>query len=350
MNRVLDSDLINIAGQDIEWEKLRDKTVMVTGASGMVGSYLVRTMLKLNKKDNLNIHIVCVVRNVKKIGEDVRLDNNAEILLHDVTKPIEYSGKIDYIIHAASPASPLIMRDDPVGTIATNVLGTFNTLELARQKNASGYMFISSREIYGQPSDNQEFFQEDTYGFVDPLDPRSCYPEGKKASETMCASFQAQYGLNTKIARLAHTYGPGMSIYDGRVQADFLKNVLFNEDIIMKSEGLPVRTYTYIADAVAGMFRILLNGEEIVYNIGDENAKISIRGLAELLVKLTPEKGLSVKMEIPEGGTKGCAPFTLGILDSSRLRGIGWKPQYTIEEGFLRTIEYLEIEKKEGNL
>lgn len=350
MNKVLENDLNNIIEQQIDWEKLRNKTIMITGASGMVGSYFVRTLLKLNEVNNMNIHVVCVLRDVKKIGADIRDNASAEIFIHDVTKPIEYNGDIHFIIHAASPASPLIMKSDPVSTIAANVLGTFHTLELAQKKKAEGYMFISSREIYGQPSENQEFFKEDTYGFVDPLDPRSCYPEGKKAAETMCASFRAQYGLNTKVARLAHTYGPGMSIYDGRVQADFLKNVIFNEDIIMKSEGLPVRTYTYIADAVAGMFMILLNSKDMVYNIGDENAKISIRELAEMLVKITPEKELSVKMEIPEGGTKGCAPFTLGILDSTKLRDIGWKPLYTIEEGFLRTIQYLEIEKENGRL
>ena len=350
MNKVLENDLNNIIEQQIDWEKLRNKTIMITGASGMVGSYFVRTLLKLNEVNNMNIHVVCVLRDVKKIGADIRDNASAEIFIHDVTKPIEYNGDIHFIIHAASPASPLIMKRDPVSTIAANVLGTFHTLELAQKKKAEGYMFISSREIYGQPSEYQEFFKEDTYGFVDPLDPRSCYPEGKKAAETMCASFRAQYGLNTKVARLAHTYGPGMSIYDGRVQADFLKNVIFNEDIIMKSEGLPVRTYTYIADAVAGMFMILLNSKDMVYNIGDENAKISIRELAEMLVKITPEKELSVKMEIPEGGTKGCAPFTLGILDSTKLRDIGWKPLYTIEEGFLRTIQYLEIEKENGRL
>lgn len=350
MNKVLENDLNNIIEQQIDWEKLRNKTIMITGASGMVGSYFVRTLLKLNEVNNMNIHVVCVLRDVKKIGADIRDNASAEIFIHDVTKPIEYNGDIHFIIHAASPASPLIMKSDPVSTIAANVLGTFHTLELAQKKKAEGYMFISSREIYGQPSEYQEFFKEDTYGFVDPLDPRSCYPEGKKAAETMCASFRVQYGLNTKVARLAHTYGPGMSIYDGRVQADFLKNVIFNEDIIMKSEGLPVRTYTYIADAVAGMFMILLNSKDMVYNIGDENAKISIRELAEMLVKITPEKELSVKMEIPEGGTKGCAPFTLGILDSTKLRDIGWKPLYTIEEGFLRTIQYLEIEKENGRL
>ena len=350
MNKILENDLINITKQDIAWEKLRGKSVMITGASGMVGTYFVRTLLKLNEISDLDIRVICVVRNVNKIDDDIRNNDRVEILAHDVTEPFEYDNNIDYIIHAASPASPLIMKDDPVGTIAANVLGTFNTLKLASEKEVEGYMFISSREIYGQPSAEQEFFTEDTYGFVNPLDPRSCYPEGKKAAETMCASFKAQYGLNVKVARLAHTYGPGMSIYDGRVQADFLRNVVFNEDILMKSEGLPVRTYTYIADAAAGMFRILLNGEDMVYNIGDENAKISIRGLAELLAGLIPEKNISVKIEIPEGGTKGCAPFTLGILDSSRLRKIGWKPLYSIEEGFLRTIQYLEIEKENDRL
>lgn len=350
MNKILENDLVNITKQDIAWEKLRGKSVMITGASGMVGTYFVRTLLKLNEISDMNIRVICVVRNVNKIDDDIRNNDRVEILAHDVTEPFEYDNNIDYIIHAASPASPLIMKDDPVGTIAANVLGTFNTLKLASEKEVEGYMFISSREIYGQPSAEQEFFTEDTYGFVNPLDPRSCYPEGKKAAETMCASFKAQYGLNVKVARLAHTYGPGMSIYDGRVQADFLRNVVFNEDILMKSEGLPVRTYTYIADAAAGMFRILLNGEDMVYNIGDENAKISIRGLAELLAGLIPEKNISVKIEIPEGGTKGCAPFTLGILDSSRLRKIGWKPLYSIEEGFLRTIQYLEIEKENDRL
>lgn len=350
MNRILDEDMLDIIEQPVNWDKLENKTVMVTGASGMVGSYFVRTLLKLNEVRHMNIHVICVARNIKKIGEDILADSAAEVLSHDVTKPFVYDKEIHFIIHAASPASPLIMKDCPVDTIAANVLGTYNTLELAREKNAEGYMFISSREIYGQPDENQEFFTEDSYGFVDPLNPRSCYPEGKKAAETMCASYKAQYGLNAKAARLAHTYGPGMSVYDGRVQADFLKNVLFHEDIVMKSEGLPVRTYTYIADAIAGMFLILLNGTDMAYNIGDENAKISIRGLAELLVRITPERNLSVKLDIPENGTKGCAPFTLGILDSSRLRKLGWKPKNTIEEGFKRTIEYLEIEKESGRL
>ena len=152
------------------------------------------------------------------------------------------------------------------------------------------------------------------------------------------------YGLNTKIARLAHTYGPGMSIYDGRVQADFLKNVYHNEDIVLKSEGTAVRTYTYISDAVAALYRILLSSEDIVYNIGNEDGKVSIRELAETMVSIYPEKGLKLVFDIPEGGTKGTAPYTLGILSSKKLRSIGWTPKYSVKDGFKRTLEYLAIE------
>lgn len=348
MNPVLKEDLTRIIELDIEWEKLRNATVMITGASGMVGTYLTRTLLALNEKKSMNIQVVGVVRNPKKIAEDIANNKAFSAYVHDVSIPFEYEGAVDYLIHAASPASPSIMKNDPVGTIAANTLGAFYTLKLAKEKESKGYMFISSREIYGQPYPGQSMFSEDTYGFVNPLDPRSCYPEGKKAAETMCMAYRAQYGMNTKIARLAHTYGPGMSIYDGRVQADFLKNVLFNEDIVLKSDGSSVRTYTYIADAVAGMFYMLLNTDEAVFNIGDENGKVSIRELAQLLVDINPEKNLKLVFDIPDNA--GCAPFTDGILSSQKLRNIGWCPLNTIQEGFKRTLDYLEIEKENNRL
>ena len=349
MNAIFKADIQDILANPICWDKLKNKTVMITGASGMVGSYLVHTLLALNEQ-GYNVKVVGVMRNPKKMDEAVLNHPNFEVYVHDVSLPFNYEGNVDYIIHAASPASPLIMKDKPVETAAANALGTYYSLLLAKEKQAAGYMFISSREIYGQPLNNEEFFYEDTYGFVNPLDPRSCYPEGKKFAETLCASFAAEYGLNAKSARLAHTYGPGMSIYDGRVQADFLNNVIHGEDIVLKSEGLPVRTYTYIADAIAGMFYVLLNGTEMAYNIGDENAKISIRGLAELLVELTTDKELKLVFDIPEGGTKGTAPFTAGILNSGKLRGLGWAPKHTLETGFKRMIDYLKLEMEAGNI
>lgn len=350
MNPIIKEDLRMILDKEIKWEKLRNKTIMITGASGMVGSYFVRTLIELNENENMNIHICCVVRNINKIDSEILAKQYVTAIAHDVTKPFVYDGRLDYIIHAASPASPLIMKDKPVETIAANTLGAYYTLELAKDKKVSGYMFISSREIYGQPFEDQEYFYENTYGLVDPLQVRSCYPEGKKAAETMCVCYKEQYGINTKIARLAHTYGPGMSIYDGRVQADFLKNVLFKENIVLKSDGSSVRTYTYIADAVAGMFYILLNGENIAYNVGDENGKVSIRELAQLLLDLNPDKKLKLDFNIPQNATTGCAPFTKGILSSESLRQLGWKPENSINEGFKRTLAYLEIEKENGNL
>ena len=347
MNRVLEDDLKTIIAEDLSWEKLKNKTVMITGASGMVGSYMLYVLLMLNDEKHYGIKVDAVMRNVNKLPEEIRNREDVNVVVADVTKDIPDVGDIDYIIHAASPASPLIMQNKPVETIAANTIGTFKTLELAKEKNAEGYLFISSREIYGQPDEGQEFFYENTYGFVDQLNPRSCYSEGKKAAETMCVCFHEEYGLNTKIARLAHTYGPGMSIYDGRVQADFLKNVYHNEDIVLKSEGTAVRTYTYIADAIAGMYRILLDSEDIVYNIGNEAGKVSIRDLAEILVSIYPERGRKLVFDIPEGGTKGTAPYTLGILSSEKLRKLGWNPKYSVKDGFKRTLEYLELENVE---
>ena len=347
MNRVLEDDLKTIIAEDLSWEKLKNKTVMITGASGMVGSYMLYVLLMLNDEKHYGIKVDAVMRNVNKLPEEIRNREDVNVVVADVTKDIPDVGDIDYIIHAASPASPLIMQNQPVETIAANTIGTFKTLELAKEKNAEGYLFISSREIYGQPDEGQEFFYENTYGFVDQLNPRSCYSEGKKAAETMCVCFHEEYGLNTKIARLAHTYGPGMSIYDGRVQADFLKNVYHNEDIVLKSEGTAVRTYTYIADAIAGMYRILLDSEDIVYNIGNEAGKVSIRDLAEILVSIYPERGLKLVFDIPEGGTKGTAPYTLGILSSEKLRKLGWNPKYSVKDGFKRTLEYLELDNVE---
>ncbi len=346
MNPIFEEDLQQIIEEDIAWEKLKGKTVLITGASGMIGMYLTGVLAMLNDTKDYGIRILALLRNPDKLMPELRDRSDVELLVQDVTEPIRAEGPVDFVFHAASPASPRIMKDQPVETFAANTLGTWYTLRLAEEKQADGYLFVSSREVYGQPAAGQEFFKEDDYGFVDPLDPRSCYPEGKKAAETLCVSFQSEYGLNVKIARLAHTYGPGMSVHDGRVQADFLKNVLQGEDIVLKSEGTAVRTYTYVADAVSGLYRILLNSadgrEGMVYNIGDENAKVSIRGLAELLISLCPQQGLKLVYDIPQGGTKGTAPYTAGIVNSEKLRGLGWEPKYSLRDGFGRTLQFLK--------
>ena len=339
-------DIVNYCGGIELANKLKNKSVLITGASGMIGSYFVYTLIKLNEIFDSNIKILAFVRNPEKLDEYIRSNSNVEILKGDVSNPININQKIDYIIHAASPASPKIMREHPVETNFANTLGTANTLMLAHNKNVLGYLFISSREIYGEPNPGQELFTEDgALGQVNPLVPRNGYAEGKKAAENMCSSFKEEYNLNAKIVRLAHTYGPGMSINDGRVQADFLKNVLNNENIVLKSDGSSIRTYTYIADAIKGMLLVLFSSKELVYNIADENSKTSIKELAETIVSIVPEKKLKLVFDIPESADKGTASFKMGILSTDKIRNeLNWQPKYSIKEGFKRTIKHLQEE------
>lgn len=329
--------------------KLKNKTFLVTGASGMVGSYIVYTLLKLNSEYDANIKIKALIRNENKLNEYIKNNRNVDIIVQDIIKPLDIAGSIDFIIHAASPTSPKIMKDKPVETNFANTIGTANTLNLAKEKNTQSYLFISSREIYGEPLEGQNIFTEEgPLGEVNPLVPRNGYAEGKKAAENMCVSFKEEYGLNTKIVRLAHTYGPGMSIYDGRVQADFLNNILHNQNIILKSDGSSVRTYTYIADAIVAIFLVLLNSKDIVYNIADENSKTTIKELAETLIKMNPDKKLKLLFDIPKEPEKGIAPFKNGILSTQKIRNeLSWKPSYNIVDGFSRTIKHLEEELKD---
>lgn len=342
MNEIIKEDVMKII-EDNEMEKLKNKTVLITGASGMIGSYFINTLIVLNEKYNMNIKIIALVRNENKLEKYIKENKMVKVLKQDVTKEIVLEDEVNYIIHAASPASPKIMSEKPFETNIANTVGTYNTLSLALLKKAEGYLFISSREIYGQPNLNQEIFKEEgPLGDVDPLLPRNGYAEGKKAAENMCAGAKDEYGLNVKIARLAHTYGPGMSIYDGRVQAEFLKNIIYHEDIIMKSEGTSVRTYTYIADAINALFKILLSSKDIVYNISSEEDKVTIKQLALLLAKLGNTK---MVIDIPkeDKNKKGNSVFTLGILSSEKIRNeLNWIPYYNIEEGFKRTIKYLK--------
>lgn len=339
-------EIIDYCTPELLLSKLKDKTFLITGASGMIGSYFAYTLIKLNEEYAANIKIKALVRNISKLDPYIKMNDSVEIVQADVTAPINIKGDVNYVVHAASPASPKIMGEHPVETNFANTLGTANTLILAKEKNAEGYLFISSREIYGEPAENQELFTENgPLGQVNPLVPRNGYAEGKKAAENMCSGFKEEYGLNTKIVRLAHTYGPGMSIHDGRVQADFLKDVLNENDIVLKSDGSSIRTYTYIADAIKAMFLVLLKSDDIVYNIADEKSITSIKNLAEVLVNIYPEKGLKLVFDIPEGKEKGTASFKKGILSTEKIRNeLHWEPKYGLADGFKRTLEHLEEE------
>jgi len=343
-NPVVQRDLARIIDQRAAWDRLAGATVVVTGANGMMGSYVVLTVLKLNDQLKLGARVVAMVRNAGRaaaVFADVAQRADLEIVEQDVSRATGYAGPADFIIHAASPAQPNLFDTDPVGTIRANTTGVFTTLDLAVAAKAQGYLLISSREVYGQPEPNQEWFTESDWGHVDPLDVRSCYSEGKRVAETICRAYTHQYGIDAKIARLSHTYGPGMSEGDTRVQATFLRHVLRSEDIVLRSTGTLVRTYTYVADATAAIWLILLNGTEVAYNISDEDSLVSIRDLAEVFASAHPGGPLEVIFDISEEQRNaGWSPVTGGNLDSSRLRGLGWSARVGLDEGVRSWTEY----------
>lgn len=346
INKIIDEDVQQIIDENNDLTELSNSSVMITGATGMIGSYFVYTLMKLNEDYNANIKIIPLVRNLNKLHDDILSKNYIHPIVQDVTEKIKYENNIDYIIHAASPASPKIMKEKPVETNFANTLGTAQTLMFAKEHKTKKYLFISSREIYGAPLENQEYFSEDSFGIIDQLIPRNAYAEGKKAAENMCVGFKKEYGLDTKIVRLAHTYGPGMSVDDGRVQADFLKNLLNEENIVLNSDGSSIRTYTYISDAVSAMFKIIIKSKDMVYNVSDERNEVSIRELAETMVKILPEKNLKLEFNIKdEDKDAGYAPFKFGLLSSEKIRNeLKWSAKYSVFEGFKRTLDFLKIE------
>ena len=345
-HKIVAEDLQNIAAQPIHWEKLREKTVLITGVNGMIATYLAYILLYLNDTKQMGIHVLGLARGEQKTRErfgDLLDRADFDLLIQDVTKPIFYDGPVDFVIHAASQTGPIQFTEDPVGTIAAGAMGTDHLLSFAVQKQAEGFLFLSTREIYGKNEEGKEFVKEDEYGVLDPTLVRSCYPESKRIAETLCAAYRKQYGLNGKIARIAHTYGPGILIGDGRVVGDFLNNVLHNEDIVMNSDGSAVLALTYLSDTVAGLFYVLLNFEGFVYNISSDKEAISVRTLAQKLCELFPEKNIKAVFQPADPSKKaGYLAHTVALLSSEKAERDGWMPMVSVCDGMRRTVEFIE--------
>ena len=326
------------------WEHFEGKTVLIAGANGFLPAYMLETLLYLNDKKPLNrVKVIGMVRDMERgrARFAVRQGRNDLLLIeHDVNKPVSLEGPVDYIIHAASQASPKYFGSDPVGTLAANVLGTHNLLTLAREKRSEGFLFFSSGEVYGRLAEGQIPTKEEWYGYIDPLEVRSCYGESKKMGETMCAAWQHQYGVPAKIVRPFHTYGPGMRLDDGRVFADFVADVVNGRDIVMKSDGSAKRAFCYLSDATAGYFTVLLKGNNgEAYNIGNDRAEATILELANIIVNLAPGGGLKViTAPAREDSSYLKSSISRTCPDISRARALGWEPRYDIKAGFERTL------------
>lgn len=342
---IIDEDISYIISTDLPWREFSDKTILITGANGFLPAYMVETLLNL--KTYLGIgpsKIICLVRHIdaaqKRFAEYKGRDDLVWVV-QDVCDPVEIKYKIDYIIHAASQASPKYYGTDPVGTLSANVLGTANMLNLAAKNNVKGFLFFSSGEVYGHVDSSQMPLKENAYGYLDPLDVRSCYAESKRLGETMCISWMHQYNVPVKIVRIFHTYGSGMKLDDGRVFADFVSDVVNSRDIVMRSDGKAIRAFCYLSDAIIAFFTVILKGEiGQAYNVGNGQEEISIYDLACELVKLYPKKSIKIKIKENSHGT-GYIKSKINRIcpDTSKIQKLGWKAVIPIREGFKRTID-----------
>lgn len=346
-NAFILEDLENILNSDIDWLRFKNKSILITGANGFLPAYMVKSLILANEKllDN-TAHIYALVRNREK-GEimfsSLLKRPDFTIFIQDVCDNLDVNKfRFDYIIHAASQASPKYYQIDPVGTLSANTVGTMNMLQIAKNQNLEAFLYFSSSEVYGQQLQPGPI-NENSFGIVDPTSLRSCYTESKRAGETMCVAFAHQYKVPAKIVRPFHTYGPGLNLEDGRVFADFVANIVKKEDIIMKSDGRAIRSFCYLTDATKGFFKILLEGQSgHAYNLANPNALSSVVDLAETLIKLYPQYNLKlIKKELDKNYIP--SPFDTLVPDIQKSMDLGWKPIVSLEEGFKRTIDSFKM-------
>lgn len=342
MDKIIQNDMEEIiANEYIPFEKLRNKNVLVTGANGMLAYYFTCVLMHLNNKKNMNIKVVALVRNLAKAEKkfDIFLNNPLfELLPQDVCNQIIIKDDIHYILHAAGAASPKFIESDPVGIIAANTRGTCNVMELARKNPIENILFTSTREVYGKV-DGISWIKEYDMGVFDPLDSRSCYPESKRMAEQICKSYYNQYKVPFTVARIAHSYGPGMDIdQDGRVMSDFISDVVNNRNIVLKSAGTAVRAFCYITDVIKAMFLVMLEGEiGEAYNIANETEPVEIKDVAKMLVDLFPEKKLKVIFETSDNNNGYCQYERVG-LSTEKIGSLGWSPSCNLENGLEKTV------------
>jgi UDP-glucuronate decarboxylase len=343
---IIEQDLKKIVSSGLPWERLFGKRVLISGANGLIPSYILETLIYLNETAHAGIDAIALVRNqeraMRRLGH-LAARPDVGMVVQDVRDPYGGPGAVDFVIHAASQASPKAYGSDPVGTFAANIMGTWRMLEAARDSRSEGFLFFSSGEVYGRLEDPSVPVNETSFGSIDPLSPRSCYAEGKRGGETLCACWHSQFGIPMKIVRLSHTYGPRMDLNDGRVFADFVADVVAGRDIVMKSDGSASRPFCYLADTIEGIFTVLLRGKNgEAYNVGADS-ETSILELAEMLCQLFPERRCQVvRQERNPGDPYRASSIAGGHFDISKIRSLGWAPTTDLRTGFWRTVKSYE--------
>ncbi len=310
-------DVRNSLRSVVSDEKLSEKKILVTGASGLVGSFITDVLIEAGSK------VFAAGRN--PVGLQERFPK-ATPLTYDLASDIDFNVEFDYIIHAAGYGHPGAFREDPVGILIYSVNGTARMLEYAREHCKERFLYVSSGEVYGH---------------VDPMTSRACYPLGKQAGENLCASYHEKYDVDTVVTRLCHTFGPGISAKDNRATAQFFRNAVAGENIVLKSKGEQRRSYLYAADSASAILSVLTSGESgNAYDIASDDCVVTIAELARLIADVA---GVKVVYDIPtEVEVKERSPIVEQILDGRKLANIGWMKAYRIKAGCEKSIEGLK--------
>ncbi len=352
MNDIIAEDVEEIIRGGIGLEQFRGRTVLISGADSFLMSYLVYALLANNKENDCRTKIVALCRNGERARErfgEWGKEAGLHLLIQDVRDPVEYGGEVDYCIHAASPAGINSRQEYPLDTFQANLQGCFQLLNFCGKRELKKFMLLSSVDVYGRCGKEGRLKETDT-GVLDWNYKRNAYAAGKRAAETMCTLYHAQYGLPCVIARPFQVYGPGMSLTDGRLHGDFIRQITEKNSILLKSSGTAVRSFMYLKDATLALLRVLLCGEGGgIYNICDENGECSVYGLAQKYAEAAGKEA-GVEFSYDERDTPEVTealPSALG--DASKLRALGWKSGTSLEEGIRRTMRHYCGEKGENH-
>lgn len=327
MSNIIHEDIRAVYEADfIDWDRLKGATILVTGATGLIGTSFIKSLDYVNKAKDLKLHMIALIRDEAR-AEDrfagILPNGMLSFVVGNVENLPVIGGKVDYVLHAASQTASKEFVQHAVETIQTSVLGTFNLLKLAREKNVKGFVYLSSMEVYGYPERGHKV-KENEIGSLTPLDLRNSYPISKMMCESMCCAYAKEYGVPAMICRLTQTFGPGVNYDDERIFAYFGRCVNEKQNIVLKTKGETERCYLYTTDAVTALLAIMLNGTSgSAYNAADENTYCSIAEMAE---HVAADGGIKVVYDIQDE-KENYFPQTMYMnLDTSALRELGWKP------------------------